>query len=119
MGEKQLQAREFFDDKLASELIGKRLLVGITHQNSEGAMLRRTQLVGHVTVADRNRGICIRDDQNSQETRFPPDTRGITPARPGEYRNRTTGEVVKDPEYLASWRITAPAATPSDSSENT
>jgi len=108
MNEKHLPPRELFDEKLASELVGKGLLVGITHQSHEGVVLRRTQVFGHVVVVDRNRGICVLEDQEGKETWFPPDTRGIRPAPPGEYRNRATGEVIKDPEYLASWTITAP-----------
>jgi hypothetical protein len=109
MNEKHLPPREFFDEGLATQLVGKKLLVGITHQHHKGGMLRRTQVFGHVVVADRNRGICIREDQG-KETWFPPDTRGIKPAPPGEYRNHATGEVVKDPDYLATWTITAPPA---------
>jgi hypothetical protein len=108
MDENQLPPPEIFDEQLANEMVGKGLLIGITHQNHEGTMLRRTQAFGRVTVADRMRGICVRSDQDGKDTWFPPDTRGIRPAPPGEYRNRATGEVVHNPDYLVSWTITAP-----------
>jgi hypothetical protein len=37
---------------------------------------------------------------------LPPDGRAFEEAPPGEYRLRSTGEVVIDPDYLATWTIT-------------
>jgi hypothetical protein len=107
MHKENLPPHNIFDDALASDLIGKSLLVGITHTDSEGNMLSRSQIFGLVTAANREKGICIRDGQTSEEKWFPPDTRGIKLAPAGEYRNRATGEVVIDPNYLGSWTIAA------------
>ena len=107
MDEKNLPPHNIFDDSLAKDFVGKSVLIGITHTDSEGKMLRRSQIFGLVTVANRVQGICIRDNQTSEEKWFPPDTRGIKPAPPGLYRNRATGEVVNDPDYLGSWTIAA------------
>lgn len=99
---------DVFDESLAKILIGKSLLIGISHADSAGNIVRRSQVFGTVIIADRSRGIYIRDRQGRQEEWvFPPDTRGIKPAPPGEYRNRATGEVVNDPDYLGTWMITA------------
>jgi len=108
MQKKKRPPHNVFDDALAKDLVGKSLLIGITHTDSEGKMLRRSQIFGVVTMANRAKGICIRDNQTSEEKWFPPDTRGIEPARPGEYRNRATGDVVSNPDYLGSWTIAAP-----------
>ena len=105
---KNRPAPENFDDGLASELVGKLILVGFTHNDHAGKFVRRSQICGRIVLADRLRGICIREEQTGNENWLPPDTRGIKPAPPGEYRNRATGEVVKNPDYLASWTITAP-----------
>jgi hypothetical protein len=107
MRKKILPPHSIFDDALAKELVGKSVLIGITHTDSEGKMLRRSQIFGLVTIANRVQGICIRDNQTSEEKWFPPDTRGIKPAPPGQYRNRATGEVVSDPDFLASWTVAA------------
>ena len=103
MHKENLPPHSIFDDALANDLVGKSLLVGITHTDSEGNILRRSQIFSLVTVANRSNGICIRDTQTSEEKWFPPDTRGIKPAPAGEYRNRATGEVVREPDYLGSW----------------
>jgi hypothetical protein len=108
MLEENLPPHNIFDDALANDLVGKSLLVGITHTDSEGNLLRRSQVFGLVTIANRAKGICIRDKQASEEKWFPPDTRGIKPPPAGKYRNRATGEVVIDPEYLGSWTTAAP-----------
>jgi hypothetical protein len=107
MPKKNVPPHSLFDDALAENLIGKTLLIGITHTDSQGKMLSRSQIFGLVTIANRVQGICIRISQSNEEKWFPPDTRGIEPARPGQYRNRATGEVVNDPDYLGSWTISA------------
>ena len=108
MSKKNLPPHNIFDDALANDLVGKSILVGITHTDSEGNILRRSQVFGLVTIAIRAKGIFIRDNQTSEEKWFPPDTREIKPTPAGEYRNRATGEVVNDPDYLGSWTIAAP-----------
>src|SRR5689334_18530512 len=100
-----------FDGSLAKKLIGKSLLIGITRETHDGEPLSRSQVFGIVITVDRSRGICIRDSRTGDERWLPPDTRGIRPAPRGEYRNRATGEMVTDPDYLASWTITAPPTT--------
>jgi len=102
------QPAAFFDAGFAARLVGRSLLVGLTELDHEGALIRRRQVFGIVTVAERARGICVRSETDGAEFWLPPDTRGINPAEPGEYRNRTTGEVVADPDYTAVWTYTRP-----------
>jgi hypothetical protein len=77
MRKQKIPPRNIFDDTLAKELVGRSLLVGITHTDAEGKMLSRSQIFGLVTIANRLQGICIRNNQTSEEKWFPPDTRGI------------------------------------------
>jgi hypothetical protein len=93
---------EFFDDELAAKLLGRSLLIGITDETHNGELIGRRQVFGQVLVADRRRGICVRNNKDASEFWLPPDTRGIEAAAPGEYRNRTTGEVIVNPDFLAS-----------------
>jgi hypothetical protein len=39
---------------------------------------------------------------------LPPDTRAFQKASPGEYRLKSTGEVVADPDYTAMWTLRSP-----------
>ena len=54
--EDDLPPREFFDDEFAERLIGKTLLVGITHEDHNGRYLRRSQFYGRIIAADRRQG---------------------------------------------------------------
>ena len=45
---------------------------------------------------------------NGEEFSIPNDLSAIEPAEPGEYKLRSTGEVVKNPDYLSTWIITRP-----------
>jgi len=40
---------------------------------------------------------------------LPPEPEAYEPAPPGEYRLRSTGEVVVDPDYLTTWTVGSPA----------
>lgn len=94
-----------WDPKLAVELIGKRVLVGVTDLAPDGTAIAQRQLHGHAIRADRRVGIALRlaGARAGQELVLPPDTRAFRPAAPGEYRLSGTGEVVKDPDYLTTW----------------
>jgi len=52
----------------------------------------------------------VRSDLSDCEVEcLPPDLRAFRKAEPGEYRLKSSDEVVVDPDYLASWTITRPA----------
>jgi hypothetical protein len=84
--------------------------VGITFRDMRGIFLRQEQLHGRITLADANRGLTLRlEGPNVGKTySLPPDLRSVKPAPPGEYRLRSTGEVVHDPDFLATWVIEQP-----------
>ncbi len=92
---------------MAAELIGKRILVGITDLAPDGAVIGQRQFFGHAIRADRRVGIALRlaGARAGEEMVLPPDTRAFRPAAPGEYHLRQTGEVVEDPDYLTTWPI--------------
>jgi hypothetical protein len=100
-----------FDAALAESLIGKRVLVGITYENRRGEMMRTEQVFGTVSSADP-RGIRVAlDGVRHGETKWlPPSTGVFRPAPRGEYRLRSTGEVVVDPDFTAQWTVKQPDA---------
>ncbi|HEV2489437.1 MAG TPA: hypothetical protein VGT03_06495 [Candidatus Acidoferrales bacterium] len=59
--------------------------------------------------ASKEKGITIKLNDGSEFT-LPPDLRVLEPAPPGEYRLRSTGEVIVDPDYLCSYTVTRPDA---------
>lgn len=96
-----------WNPKLAAELIGKRVLVGITDLAQDGTVLGKRQFHGDAIRADRRVGIALRlgGARAGEEIVLPPDTSAFQPAAPGEYRLRDTGEVVRNPDFLTTWSI--------------
>lgn len=96
-----------WNPKLAAELIGKRVLVGITDLAQDGTVLGKRQFHGDAIRADRRVGIALRlgGARAGEEIVLPPDTRSFQPAAPGEYRLRDSGEVVRNPDFLTTWSI--------------
>ena len=99
-----------FDQTLAASLIGKHVIVGVTRQDAKGNMLDREQFHGEVTVADSKKGFCLklRGTRIGEMKWLPPNTRAFLNAKPGEYRLRSTGEVVINPDFTATWTVREP-----------
>ena len=94
-----------FDD-----LIGKHVLVGLMYENADGSEGERQQFHGTVVSASAAAGIrlVLNGESEGQQYTLPPDLRAFSRAKPGKYRLRATGEVVSNPEFLASWRLSSP-----------
>jgi hypothetical protein len=87
----------------ANELVGKIVLVGLTYLDEDGQILNRMQLSGTFVWADEE---MVRIEcSNGEEFTLPPDLDAFTPAKPGKYTLKGTGEVVENPDYLVSWTI--------------
>ena len=100
--------RPSWDRELATKLEGATVLVGITYHEPTGD--RQEQFFGTVMSADSERGILLQLEGNcAGEVRtLPPDLGAFSPAAPGTYRLRETGEIITDPDYTSSWSITPP-----------
>lgn len=85
------------------DLIGKVLLAGITYYTHDNQLIEQKQVYGKVVEANE-RYVSIRK-QNGEMFTLPPDLRSTKAAKPGEYRLRSTGEVVINPDYLATWSV--------------
>jgi hypothetical protein len=98
-----------WDEDFAQTLLGSRVLIGLTYCDASGRETGLEQLHGIVVEADRNHGIGVRlEGAHEGETKsLPPHTGAFEIAGPGVYTLRTTGEQVVDPDYLATWTITA------------
>ena len=85
------------------ELIGKVLLAGITYYTHDNVYIDQTQVYGTVTQANET-AICIRK-KDGTEFSLPPDLSSTKRAKQGEYTLRSTGEIVVDPDFLATWNV--------------
>ena len=85
------------------ELIGKVLLVGITYYTHDNEYIEQKQFYG--TVTEANKTIIRIKQKDETEFTLPPDLSSTKRARQGEYKLRSTGEVVVNPDFLATWNL--------------
>lgn len=98
----------YFDDEEAESIIGKHLLVGVTHRNHSDEITGHEQFHGIIIRASREEGIIVRLNGSDEERWVPPDLSRLEQAAPGEYRLKTTGEVVINPDFLSIWTVYPP-----------
>jgi hypothetical protein len=99
-----------WDQDEADWLVGKYALVGITYLAPDGeTVTSQGQYHGKIVSADSNDGFRIECEGKwvGKTLGLPPMLSAFQLADPGEYKLRSTGETVKDPEVLATWSITA------------
>jgi hypothetical protein len=107
--EEQAQSPTPITELVAAKYVGKYILVGITREDAFGRETDRFQIHGVIeSITPREMLVALRGSRSGEKYSLPPAVDWLHPAAPGEYRLKTTGEVVLDPDYTASFRITAP-----------
>jgi len=89
-----------------SDLIGKTILIGLTYYTADNEFIERKQHWG--TVIESNETQILVKLNNGETLWLPPDLSSTKIAPPGEYRLRSTGEIIVDPDYLTTWNINRP-----------
>jgi hypothetical protein len=97
-----------FDEKAAQALIGKYVVVGVTYTGERDEFIDQKQFHGRVVRANAGEGVVI-VQASGEEMKLPPFLRAFEPAKPGEYRLRSTGEVITDPDYTCTWSVKRPS----------
>lgn len=100
--------RLLWDEIFADRLVGATVLVGLTRRLPTGD--QHEQFYGAVVAADPTDGVALRlkGKRAGEIYHLPPDLRALAPAPSGEYRLRSTGEVVVDPDYVTNWTVDPP-----------
>ena len=89
-----------------ANLEGAKVLLGVTREQESGEVSQE-QFVGLASVKDEGSYCLVSiqcDDGESRE--YPFDARTLERAPPGEYWLRSTGEIVRNPDYLMTWIVT-------------
>lgn len=86
-----------------SDLVGKTILIGLTYYTADNEFIEQKQYWGTVIESNENRILVKLMD--GEILKLPPDLSSAKIAPPGEYRLRSTGEVVVDPDYLTTWNV--------------
>ncbi len=95
----ELITREYF----LSDMKGKSIIVGLTYTYVDGTIRNRVQFSGTLEDLDQ-RGIVIIKADGSEFT-LPPDKDAYQKAPLGEYKMKTTGEIIVNPEFMTTWTI--------------
>ena len=94
------------DEAGAATFVGKYVLVGLTYQSKAGEVLEAKQLHGRIVRINDQEGIVIALSPTGEEYVLPPALEALKEAPKGEYRLRSTGEIIVDPDLLTTWTIT-------------
>jgi hypothetical protein len=107
VSEDDVESRPVWNANLAKELPGKLILVGLTYFESDGSCVEQQQFFGRVTSAHERTGILLdlEGQRAGEKYNLPPDMRSLFEADPGEYRLRTTGETVTDPDFTVTFAL--------------
>ena len=97
------------DDIKVAQMINKHIIVGITIKNHDGTLLEQKQMHGDIIRINEKEGIVIKLHNSDTEYKLPPHLNSVQVAPEGEYRFKSTGEIVVNPDFMTSWTITRPA----------
>lgn len=99
-----------FDDDTAEGYVGKYLLVGVTRATNEGITLSLEQLHGVISsVSAHGIELQLKGINEGKVWRMPPFIDGLSPAAPGVYELKSTGEAIEDPDFTFTMTIRKPA----------
>ena len=99
-----------WDERLAARLPGKYIIVGLRYVGLNGAPDRLEQKHGVIAKVDRQDCIAVelRGSDLGECHWMPPQTSILQRAKPGTYRLKGSGDVIENPDYLATWVVTPP-----------
>jgi hypothetical protein len=103
--------RPAWDQEEADDFVGLIVLVGVTYVEADGqTVTSQAQYYGRIVGVDRIRGIEVACEGKwaGKTMTLPPALRSLHYARPGQYTLRATGETIENPDFTASFTVTAP-----------
>lgn len=87
------------------EMIGKRLLVGITYVGKRTGPDELTEFAGIVVEVDP---LVVIEIGEEEPFTLPPSHDAFSVASPGIYTLRSSGEVVENPDFVTTWTVQPP-----------
>ena len=102
-----------WDANRARWLVGRTVIVGVTHLAADGrTVVNKEHFHGMIMAAVEGQGItvvCLSGPNEGQTVTLPPVTSAYMDAKPGKYTLRSTGLVVDNPDVTVSWTVTQQA----------
>lgn len=93
-----------FTEEQVLNVLGKTVLVGVTHRTMNDEVASLEQFHGKVLRVGRDEGMILQLPTGAERV-IPPDLSRLEVASPGNYRLKATGEVVVDPDFTAMWTV--------------
>jgi hypothetical protein len=90
------------------EYIGRTLLLCLNYIGPDGELRRQEQFVGTIMVVDFDEGIVVSCEPEGRMFVLPGDPSRVEKAPRARYRLRSTGQVVINPDYIATFTTTQP-----------
>lgn len=91
------ELKEFLKDKI--------FLIGLTFLDNQGTIIERYQTHGKV-IELTNDGLFRIEKPNKVVFQIPYERESIVKAEKGEYRERGTGKIITNPDFVMTWSIT-------------
>ncbi len=91
--------------ELQDYIKGKLFLVGLTFVNREGNLIEQYQTHGIISDLTDD-GLFKIQKEDGSIFQMPYDNETIQKAENGEYREHSTGLIIKDPDFIMTWKIT-------------
>jgi hypothetical protein len=97
-----------FDSSKIASFLGKHIIIGITYVDHNDDFISKKQVHGIIDRINMHEGIVVILHGSNEQLRLPPWVDDLEPAAPGDYRFKSTGEVVSNPDYKCSWLVKSP-----------
>jgi hypothetical protein len=101
-----------WDQEEADGLVGRLVLVGVTYLAADGKTVNsQAQRYGRIVSANETSGfeIACEGKWAGETMKLPPVLKAFHSARPGQYRLRSTGETIENPDLTTAWSVTEPS----------
>lgn len=91
-------------EEIKNSIEGKIVLIGLSFINKEGELIEQYQTHGFIEELTEL-GILRIIQSDNTVFQIPYDHESFNKAEPGDYTARTTGIIIKDPDFIISWEI--------------
>lgn len=95
-------------EEQVQKFLNKHIIIGITVYDHNENFIEQFQLHGDIVRISLKEGIVVKLSNSDESYTLPPDLSSIVEAPIGEYRFRSSGEVVINPDYMTTWTIHKP-----------
>lgn len=95
-----------YEDNIKKVSLGSYILVRLNYCDEEGEVVEQNQFHGHVQNITEEE-VIIKNSTNGKQVSLPPMFGSYIRADKGSYELPSTGETIKDPDFITEWTLRA------------